>query len=345
MVTNKFAILDLGTNVFNLLVSECSGGGLRFVEVMKEPSMIGAAGLADGYIKPVAFERAAAALRKLKKRIDEYSAAEGVRLPVFAFATSAFRDAVNGMELAEYLRVETGIKVNVISGDEEARFVFAGVRLSNPLLFGDLSVNKLIMDIGGGSVEFIVTDGEKILWERSFPLGVARLRENFDYDDPMPDTVLGQVTEFINRELQPLWDILKIYSPRILIGSSGSYDTFRDMIYLKKFSDIARAGYGREASAGEVSAFLEKLRKRTSADIAFSDFDALYKVLLKSTGEERLAMPGMSKVREKFIVLGALISRIVIERSAVTEMWQSTYSLREGAATVLNSDGRLSEHR
>lgn len=337
--------MDLGTNVFNLLVSEYTGGELRFVEVLKEPSMIGAAGLADGYIKPVAFGRAACALRKLKKRIDEYSAEEGGKLPVFAFATSAFRDALNGGELAEYLRAETGIEVNIISGDEEARFVFAGVRLSNPLIFNNLSVNKLIMDIGGGSVEFIVTDGASILWEKSFPLGVARLREKFAYADPIPDTVLRQATLFIDKELRPLWDALKVHSPSILVGSSGSYDTFRDMINLEKFSIAVRSGSGREATEDEVSSFREKLRKRASTEIGFQDFEALYSKLLKSTGEERLAMPGMSKVRERFIVLGALISKIVIEKSAVTGMWQSSYSLREGAATILNPDGILSEHR
>lgn len=332
---NKFAVLDLGTNVFNLLIAENSSEGLRFIEVVKEPSMIGAAGLADGNIKPVAFERAASALKKLRNRIDEYSMAEGTRLPVFAFATSAFRDATNGKELAEHLKAETDITVNIIGGDDEARFVFEGVRLSNPLVFKDLSVNKLIMDIGGGSVEFIITDGENILWEMSFPLGVARLREKFEYTDPIPDNILADVSTYIMLELRPLWDAIEEYSPRILVGSSGSFDTFRDMINLDKFSCAINEKEGRDATEDEIDTFRSKLRKRTSANISFSDFEALYSKLLKSTSAERMLMPGMSKVRERFIVLGAVISKIVIKKSAVEEIWQSTYSLREGAATVL----------
>lgn len=374
--TERMAVLDLGTNVFNLLVFDvvsddtaCAESGLtpgtiystisgtisgvtsgapscvssgipacsvRFIEASSSPSMIGTAGLSDGYIKPVAFGTATAALGELKTRIDAISRRCGCRIPVYAFATSAFRDAANGQLLAEHLRKETGITVDIIDGDDEARYIFEGVRISNPAVFGDLTVNKLIMDIGGGSVEFIITDGERLLWERSFPLGVARLRERFDYTDPVPDGVVSAVSEHLVRELSPLRDALKEYSPGILVGSSGSFNTFRDMIYLAKFVGKHFAEYGSEPLPEETEEFRKELHGRPSAPIVLPDFHTLYLRLLGSDREERLAMLGMSDVREKFIVLGAVITRTVLELSGIAKMWQSSYSLREGAASVLS---------
>lgn len=333
-------MLDLGTNVFNLLVFDRSDRGLDFIEVSSSPSMIGAAGLADGYIKPSAFATASAALRELKARIDAISRECGCVIPVYAFATSAFRDAVNGPLLAEYLRRETGITVDIIGGDAEALYIFEGVRLSNPAVFGDTSVNKLIMDIGGGSVEFIITDGERLLWERSFPLGVARLRERFDYADPIPDGVVSAVTEHLTGELSPLREALEVHSPEILVGSSGSFNTFRDMIYLGRFVRKHLEESGRQPLPEEIGKFRQRLHGQSSAAIDFSDFNALYVRLLGSGREERLAMLGMSDVREKFIVLGAVITRTVLGISGIGKMWQSSYSLREGAASVLSGTVR-----
>src|SRR5260221_202887 len=123
------------------------------------PVRIGVGGLNQNTIIPTGVARAVEALKNFKNKLDEWKADE-----VFAFGTSALRNAKNGSEVISKIKEATGIETKIISGDEEALYIYEGVNLA-------LNLGKeksLIMDIGGGSVEFIIGNGEEIFLKQNF---------------------------------------------------------------------------------------------------------------------------------------------------------------------------------
>ena len=153
------AIFDLGTNTFNLLVRDAEGQVLRSEKL---PVKLGAGGLRSDEIAPDAEARALSAMHQLKTWAQEAGATRG-----YAFATSAMRSTRNGEEVAARIERETGIPVNIIDGDQEAAFIAGGVAQAWP----EVADSRLIMDIGGGSTEFILLSGAEVLYAESFPLG------------------------------------------------------------------------------------------------------------------------------------------------------------------------------
>lgn len=297
------AVLDLGTNVFNLLLASFTENRCRYITEYKCAARLGAGGLADGLIAPVAFETASAALTDIMERIE----AEGGADRIIPYATSAVREARNGMDFVKAMNGRFGIEINVISGEKEAEFIFGGIIESLPQALKNGEENILMLDIGGGSNEFIISDGRKILWKRSFPIGMARMREKFRYEEPIDETTLRSFTEYCTEELSSLWREIDRYKPRIFVGSSGSFDTFRDVIF-----NCPRP-------------------EAPSMEIPVKRLSDLHSLLLASNSQQRLGMPGMSPIRVDYIVLASVFTQLVIGRLSPRIIYQSSYSLKEGA--------------
>ena len=179
----RVAVLDLGTNVFNMLLAEFTACSCQYVKEFKCAAKLGGGGLSSGKIAPSAFETACSAMERIMEQIELNGGADCV----IPYATSAVRDAANGSEFVELMRERFGVEVRVIPGEREAEFIFKGIIQSLPDgIFdapeGGSGVNKniLMLDIGGGSNEFIISNGKEILWKESFPIGMARMREKFD---------------------------------------------------------------------------------------------------------------------------------------------------------------------
>ena len=120
----RTAVLDLGTNVFNMILGEFTPQGeYRLVKEYKCAAKLGAGGLSDGLIAPVAFETAVEALEKIMEAIEEAGGAD----KIVPYATSAVRDASNGLEFAEYLNRKFGFKIRIIPGEREAELIFKGI--------------------------------------------------------------------------------------------------------------------------------------------------------------------------------------------------------------------------
>src|SRR5204863_3202830 len=158
----RIAALDLGSNSFHLLVADVHPDG-SFEAVTREKEMLrlGDDVARDGRISPAAADRAVASVRRLRQLADASGAQE-----VIAKATSAIRTADNGSELVDRIEAETGVEVEVISGLEEARLIFAAVRASLVLE----PAPALCVDIGRGSVEVMIGDGAGLRWASSLPL-------------------------------------------------------------------------------------------------------------------------------------------------------------------------------
>src|SRR5690606_18755378 len=135
------------------------------------------------------------------------------------------RNARNGNRFCARIREMTGLQVDVISGEREAELIYKGVRAAL-----DPGPSSLIVDIGGGSVECILSDAREPVWKGSFEIGAARLLEKFHRQDPIKPEAVARMQGYLDRKLQPLWQACDRFSPLLLIGSAGSFETFAEMI-------------------------------------------------------------------------------------------------------------------
>jgi exopolyphosphatase / guanosine-5'-triphosphate,3'-diphosphate pyrophosphatase len=304
----RIAVIDLGTNTFNILIVEIASDK-SYIPLFqtKLAVKLGEGGINKNFIQPLPFQRGIEALRQHQKTIEKYNVQK-----VYAFATSAVRDAVNGKEFVEKLKLETGYEVIVIDGNKEAEFIYYGVRKAVRLS----DEASLIIDIGGGSTEFVIADKDEILWKRSFLLGAARLLEKFNPSDPITDDQITEIKEHLLKELAPLSEAIKKYPVIELIGSSGSFDSLAEM--------IAHKFYTPEILDGE-----------TEYEFKLEDCSAIYELLLKSTREERLQMKGLIEMRVDMIVVSSIIVHFILTTFEIEKMRLSTYALKEGVLDQL----------
>jgi exopolyphosphatase / guanosine-5'-triphosphate,3'-diphosphate pyrophosphatase len=301
----RIAILDLGTNTFNLLIAEKDEqGNPVFIYSKESPVEIGKGGIHKREITPEATQRAIRALHAHRHTMNEHDIKE-----YYAFATSAVRDAANGKEFTRRMRIETGIEIKVLSGDEEAEWIYEGVKHASVLG----KEPSLIMDIGGGSTEFIIADENKIYWKNSYPLGVTRLYEMFNQADPLIHKK-AEVENHILQQANDLFDEVNKHKPTELIGSSGSFDSFAEML-------IHRTGSSEKAVNGY--------------EYSLHEFEKLYHDLMVSTLPQRLEMPGLIPMRAPMFAYSAVLTDIALKKSSIKKMKLSRYALKEGIANWL----------
>jgi exopolyphosphatase / guanosine-5'-triphosphate,3'-diphosphate pyrophosphatase len=299
----KIAVIDLGTNTFNILIVDIAPDKTYSITFhAKLPVKLGEGGINQNIIQPVPFQRGLDALKQHQKTIEKYNVQQ-----VYAFATSAIRDAVNGKDFVEKVKLETGYEVQIIDGGKEAELIYFGVREAVKMNHE----TSLIMDIGGGSTEFIIANKDKIFWKQSFLLGAARLLERFSLSDPITDAQVEQVKAYLKQELKPLFDAVKKYPVKELIGASGSFDSLADMIAYKFYVP-------------------EILDNKTEFTFDMDDFSVIYAIILKSSKAERLKIKGLVEMRVDMIVISSILVKFIIENFNIKNMRLSMYSLKEG---------------
>lgn len=298
----RIASIDVGTNHFHLLVVERQGS-LRH-EVYKADRFVrlGEGGINERTITPQAQERALAALRDFKEKIDELGCQQ-----IRAVATSAVRNAHNRQQFVEAVRQHTGIEVEVIDGNREAELIYAGIR--STIAINETSV---IIDIGGGSVEFIICNPTAILWKQSFEIGAQRLFYRFHNIDPIPAENVVALNQYLAKMLQPLLDAAKAHEPKVLIGSSGTFDTLSNVY-------CHRHGLVLFEHAPEFELPLEGYRD-------------IHKELLIKNRYERADMVGMNTERKDMIVTASCVVNFVLRSLHLHRMRVCAASLREGLA-------------
>lgn len=306
----RIAILDFGTNTFNLLITEVgSGNKLHVLHTSKEAVKLGEGGITRKIITPDAFERGLKAVENHLVRVNEF----GVK-KIYAFATSAIREASNGKDFIQKVQEQFDIYILIIPGEREAEMIYRGVRLSC-----EMDENPaLILDIGGGSNEFIIANRKQIFWKHSFNLGMARLLETFHPSSPISLAETEKIRTYLLHELQELFDAAAIYKPSYMIGASGSFETLFALLHHRY-----PGRYIKNSSS--------------SREILYDDFLEIHEVLMKSTIEERRIMQGMEPVRVEMIVLASLFIEISLKNCGIIKIIQSDYALKEGViAEILN---------
>lgn len=296
----KKAFIDLGTNTFHLLIVEVITNNIHFKASIA--TQLGKGGINSQLITPEAIERAMKVLNDFKSKIDEFEVAKE---NVFATATSAVRNANNRTEFTERVLKETSIDIQVISGDEEATLIYEGVRQAV-----EITEPSLIVDIGGGSVEFIIANSSGILWKQSFEIGGQRLMELFMKSDPISFKAVERLNNYLLENLIPLANAIHQYHPKVLVGSSGSFDTLNAIHWMKEFKHLPKDKIG--------------------FDYPISAFKEAYELLVYRNRAERIEIPGMIELRVDMIVVAVCLIRFLIETYKIEEMKVSNYALKEG---------------
>jgi len=301
----RTAIIDMGTNTFHLLVAELKNDAYEILLRERLAVRIGVGGINQNRITAEGMERAVKAVQHFKNKITELAVSK-----VLAFGTSALRNASNSQEVISKIKEATGIETRVISGDDEATFIYEGVNLALKPGMEKL----LIMDIGGGSVEFVIANGEQIFWKQSFEIGAQRLLERFHQHDPILPSEIESVVKLFNSTLSPLFEAIKIHSPKILAGSSGTFDTLSE-IY------CVQAGIEQTDSP--------------ETPLTIKGFETIYPEIISKTRSERLKIPGMIEMRVDMIVVASCLIKFIIDRFQFAHIRVSSYSLKEGVLATL----------
>jgi len=196
----RIAIIDLGTNTFNLLIADKDENG-NFSTVFKNkiPVKLGEGGIDKGLIAPKPYQRGVKALENHIKTINEYKVDKHR-----AFATSAIRSTSNGHLFVKEVDELLGLKIEVIDGSKEAELIYYGVKEAVPFE----ETFDLIIDIGGGSTEFIIANNKGISWAKSYQLGVSRLKELFKPSDPISDKEIKKIEAYFESNLKDLFEEL-----------------------------------------------------------------------------------------------------------------------------------------
>lgn len=307
----RLAVLDLGSNSFHLVVVEVRPDK-SFETVAREKIVLrlGEAVAGGGVLDAAASDRAVEAAVQLKAIADAASAAE-----VVAVATSAFRSAANGEDVADRIAAAIDAPVQILAGSEEAALTFEAIRASVLIDPGP----ALALDLGGGSLEVMVGARSGLAWERSLELGAARLTgELLGSDPPRPDEVKA-LRRRVRQVLAPLAGEVAAHRPSMLVGSSGTIGT------------LARVLIARDR--GEVPTSVHQ------ASVSLDDLAGLEPLLVWTPGAERADVPGLDGRRAPIIAAGFLVVTTAMEVFGFDRLTVSEWAVREGV--VLDAIGHL----
>ena len=301
----RLALIDLGTNTFHLLIVEMpTAPGEKPLVLLRTKAgvRLGEGGISKGEITPEAYARALHTLAGFKEELELHQVTE-----TRATATSAMRVTRNGPDLVRDIFEQTGIEVNIIPGDREAELICQGVRQAVDL--GEQA--QLVMDIGGGSVEFIIANQATIFWKQSFEIGAQRLLDKF-FPDPsgvFPAAAVEAEQRYLGTVLEPLIEAVRRYRPVGLVGASGSFDSLADMAIgqLRAEADLPPC-----------------------TELALESFQSSYRHLLSGNNEQRRALPGILPMRANMLVVATVLIDFVLGITEITRIRASAYALKEG---------------
>jgi exopolyphosphatase/guanosine-5'-triphosphate,3'-diphosphate pyrophosphatase len=301
------AVIDVGTNSVKLLVARVVGGTVHPLDETSHTTRLGKGFYPDRILQPAAIQATAECIAEFARRAREQGAAQ-----LRVVATSAAREAFNAAELVTAVRNTSGLELEIISGAQEAEWVFQGVMSGQ----GDGAKPALVMDLGGGSTEFIVGHGATLDFRESFQLGVVRLSEALQLSDP-PGAVaeadcVRSVRSFLAEQVEP--SLRKHLPggrlPTRLIGVGGTATVLAAMQQGLTVFDRDKLE-GAELSAERVAWWSEHL----------------WSLPLM----ERQRVPGLPPKRADVIITGTAIYVAVMRQFGFASLRVSTRGLRYAA--------------
>ncbi len=300
----KIAAIDLGTNTFHLIIAEKTANGLNIIYKTNHPVKLGEDITKENKIIPAAFERGINCLKAFKATLDEHQVAT-----IKAVATSGVRSATNGQAFIDAVKEATNISIDIVDGEEEANLIYEGVKLS-----GAIAGKSVIMDIGGGSTEFIFCDENGLYWKKSYNIGAARLMQQYFKSDPISAEDQLNILIHFKETLADLVEFGRTFGAKKLIGSAGAFETYTAMI------------------APSIN-----LKETAMTTINLNDYHLLSGSLIKATHAERTKMPNLIPLRVDMIVMASMLTNYVLAELNIEKIIVSTYDLKMGVLKTLAS--------
>ena len=303
----KLAAIDIGSNSIHLvIVRAVQGQHPEIIDREKEMVRLGAVTLREHQLPKETIERAITTLRRFKK-MAEHNGAD----PIITTATSAVRESRNSDEFIDRVRKEVGLDVQVLPAVEEARLISLAV--SEVTEFNNR--RALIIDIGGGSTEFVITEGREPELLLSLRVGAVRLTEKFITTDPVsPDELNHLVTNIRSDLTRAIWEI-RAAGFDFVIGTSGTVLNMVDAVMLDD-----------DGKAPETLSDFESFSQTVTLD----QIARLNRKLAGMTLRERARVRGIEEARADIIVAGGLLLECILSDLGATEITSCDWSLREG---------------
>ncbi len=299
---SKLAVVDIGTNSIHMVLAEIGTDfSYKVFDRFKDMVRLGDGTFTSRSLSDAAMNRGIEAIRNLttlarNKGFDR----------IVATGTSAVREAENGGEFLQLVEEETGLEVQVITGKEEARLIYVGVRNSMELS----DAPSLIADVGGGSVEVIACNRKQMFFGRSLKLGTIRLKDQCLTQDPPTKTMVKQLEKMINVELESGLKSSRDFKFSHIVATSGTAGNLTEILYLR------RTG--------------KPVPQLNLATIQLDELRALEAELVQGDATARLAIPGLDPKRVDTLLPGTVFFRCLLEQAGKKTLTISDKALREG---------------
>jgi exopolyphosphatase/guanosine-5'-triphosphate,3'-diphosphate pyrophosphatase len=295
------AAIDIGTNSIHMVISRATGQGIEVVDREREVTQVGRGSFVAGRLRAEAVGKTLDALARFVRLARSHQVDR-----ILCTATAAVREAHNGGRFVREARRLTGVTPRIIPPEEEGRLNYLAIRSS--LALGEET--SLIIDIGGGSVQLVACNAQKMLRMRGVPLGALRLTERFLTEDPPSRRSLGRLQRYIRKTAKPALESLRELSPKRVYGSSGAIHA------------LAQACAWREGGSG-----IEQLN---GYFLSLSSLNRLTKDLERMPYWVRDKLKGLDARRAEIVLPGALVLAHVIKAVRADGIILSDASVREG---------------
>jgi exopolyphosphatase/guanosine-5'-triphosphate,3'-diphosphate pyrophosphatase len=299
--SRRIAAIDLGTNSFHAVIMDIyPDGSFRRVDKLKEMVVLADRGM-DKQLSEEALQRGLDALKKIKILCDNLGVDH-----ITAYATSAIREAQNGGEFIQRMIDEVRIKARAIPGSVEAKLI--GKAIQHAVSLGEEPV--LMVDIGGGSVEFIIGNKETLFYSTSIKIGAARMAAQFVENDPIKKKEIKSLRKHYKQELREVAEAVKAHPVSGIVGSSGTMENMAQMIANRKSMSTSLSLNELEFSA--------------------ADFEVFYKEFIRLDHDDRDDLGGLDDKRVDIINPGVVLLRYLMKTFDIDTVRISEDALREG---------------
>ncbi|MGA6828941.1 HD domain-containing protein [Nitrospira sp. NS4] len=298
----KLAVIDIGTNSIHMVLAEIlPDASYKILDRFKDMTRLGNGAFETRRLSDEAIGRALEVLKTLVTLARN----KGFER-IVAVATSAVREARNGGDFVGLVEEQTGIKIRVISGGEEARLIFLGVKHSIALS----EKPAMVVDVGGGSVELIVGNSDGLQQVQSLKLGAIRLSERHLAKTPPTEAMMKSLSDEVTSSLEPALERFKVKTFDSVVATSGMAGNLAEVIHLRHT--------GRP------------LPQLNLATVSLKDVRAVEAELRRSSIRARLAIPGLDPKRVDTLLPAAVVLRRLLELSGSDEMTLCDKAIREG---------------
>lgn len=297
----KIGTIDIGTNSMRLLIADYKNNKIENRKKYINITRIGQGVDDKGYITEEALERNLNALKEFADKCIEEKCEK-----VYCMGTSALRDSKNGQDFVNRAKELTNIDVKIICGEEESNLGFMGVLEGAG---GDKSNYILVLDIGGGSTEFIVGNEDGIKFCKSENVGALRMTEKFITTDPISDEEFSKMSVFIEKTISSTLDKIKGMHVSKLVGIGGAITSL---------------------SAMNQQLEVYSMEKVHNSMVTKKDLEKILQNLKKMTLSDKKTIKGLQPKRADIITAGVKILHIVMEKLEIEKIMISEYDNLEG---------------